>query len=89
MKLQTKKQSEQEQKKQEELFRYIIERTSENCKDDNDTFFYREVLINLAPYLFPSLDEMQAIGRMIQALNKGRKRGPVNGGDTPLGPRQG
>lgn len=74
------KRVEQEQKEREGLFRHIIEKTSDSCKDDNDTFFYREVLINLAPYLFPGQNEMQAVTTMIQALNKARKRGPVNGG---------
>lgn len=68
----------QKQRNQEELFESIIERTSEECKDYDDTFFYHEVLMQLAPYLFQNeKDAPTARSRMLHALNKARTR---NGG---------
>ena len=64
-----------QQKEQEELFEHIIKRTSDECKEENDTFFYREVLMELAPYLFPNeKDAPTARSRMLHALNKARTR---------------
>ena len=70
MKLQTKKKLEQEQ-----LFQHIIKKTSEDCKERDNEFFYNEVLMQLAPYLFPSEENaIQARGRMLRALNSARHR---------------
>ena len=67
------------QKEQEELFEHIIKRTSEECKEDSDTFLYREVLMELAPYLFSNeKDAPTARSRMLHAMNKASVR--ENGG---------
>lgn len=61
------------QRNQEELFEHIIERTSEECKDYDNEAFYREVLMQLAPYLFPGeKNAPNARSRLLHAMNEKR-----------------
>lgn len=63
----------QKQRNKEELFESIIRKTSSECKDYDDDAFYREVLMQLAPYLFPSeKNAPNARSRLLHAMNEER-----------------
>ena len=58
----------------EELARYLIERTREFCKRDSDEFYYKELLDTFAPFIFNNYNEFEARIIMSRLIHKDRRK---------------
>ncbi|MCH5345085.1 MAG: hypothetical protein J1E64_13715 [Acetatifactor sp.] len=69
-----KKREEEAQREHEDILQHRIEWLSKDNVKATDIFFYRELLDELAPYLFPSMEPHEARTRMKRAYNKYKRR---------------